>query len=176
MANNLVIESPDFDQIRDETGHGTEDAIRLLWYTLNQEIADRRNQKFTWLQAPYTDTTFSASAGTWTVSSGDYSNYSYAKFGDFLFIQFLFATTSTSAGMGSQLFFTFPSGMKAVDLTATGFGYATGAIDAPVIVGVRASPNNHYVNLQRGAAAAWPSSETNTLSIQGTLIVQIQRA
>jgi hypothetical protein len=42
MADNLVIESPDFDRIRDEAGPATEDAIRLLWYVTNEEIRRRR--------------------------------------------------------------------------------------------------------------------------------------
>lgn len=42
MAENLSIESPDFDRIRKGEGHATEDAIRLLWYVLNNEIKSRR--------------------------------------------------------------------------------------------------------------------------------------
>lgn len=42
MAENLSVESPDFDKIRKESGTATSDAIRLLWYVTNNEIADRR--------------------------------------------------------------------------------------------------------------------------------------
>lgn len=45
MADNLVIESPDFDWIRKETGFITSDAIRQLWYALNYEIKTRRQQQ-----------------------------------------------------------------------------------------------------------------------------------
>jgi hypothetical protein len=42
MSENLAIESPDFPKIRKESGLATEDAVRLLWFVLNQEIRDRR--------------------------------------------------------------------------------------------------------------------------------------
>ena len=42
MADNLSIESPDFDAIKDGDDHATEDAIRLMWYVMNYEIKTRR--------------------------------------------------------------------------------------------------------------------------------------
>ncbi len=42
MSDNLVVESPDFDRIRKEAGYATEDAARLLWFVLNDEIKLRR--------------------------------------------------------------------------------------------------------------------------------------
>ena len=42
MAENLSIEAPNFDRIRKGDTHATEDAIRLLWYVLNNEIRMRR--------------------------------------------------------------------------------------------------------------------------------------
>ena len=42
MAFNLSVESPDFERIKKESGYATKDAIRLLWYVLNEEISQRR--------------------------------------------------------------------------------------------------------------------------------------
>lgn len=42
MADNLVIESLDFDEIEDEAGSTTRNAVYLLWLALNNEIALRR--------------------------------------------------------------------------------------------------------------------------------------
>lgn len=42
MAENLSIESPDFRAIRKGDDHATEDAVRLLWFVLNDEMATRR--------------------------------------------------------------------------------------------------------------------------------------
>jgi hypothetical protein len=42
MAENLSIESPDFGRIKKDAGRATEDAIRLLWFVQNDEIAQRR--------------------------------------------------------------------------------------------------------------------------------------
>lgn len=42
MAESLTVEAPDFDLLRKETGRATEDAIRSLWYVLNNEMRQRR--------------------------------------------------------------------------------------------------------------------------------------
>lgn len=42
MSDNLVIESPDFDEIDSETGYATRNAVNLLWLALNNEILLRR--------------------------------------------------------------------------------------------------------------------------------------
>src|SRR3989304_1088755 len=43
MAENLSIEAPDFDRIRKGDGRATENAIKLLWFVGNNEIAMRRS-------------------------------------------------------------------------------------------------------------------------------------
>lgn len=42
MAENLSIESPDFLRIRKGDSKATENAVRLLWFVLNDELASRR--------------------------------------------------------------------------------------------------------------------------------------
>lgn len=42
MAESLTVEAPDFDLLRKETGRATEDAIRTLWYVVNNEMRQRR--------------------------------------------------------------------------------------------------------------------------------------
>jgi hypothetical protein len=42
VSENQTIESPDFLKIKDESGYATSDAVRLLWYVLNDEAATRR--------------------------------------------------------------------------------------------------------------------------------------
>jgi hypothetical protein len=42
VAENLVIESPEFDEIEHEAGSSTRNAVYLLWAALNNEIAVRR--------------------------------------------------------------------------------------------------------------------------------------
>ncbi len=44
MAENLSVDAPDFDLIRKESGRATEDALRSLWYVLNDESRQRRLQ------------------------------------------------------------------------------------------------------------------------------------
>lgn len=42
MSDNLSVESPDFDRIRKGDFHSIEDAIRLFWFVINDEIKKRR--------------------------------------------------------------------------------------------------------------------------------------
>ena len=42
MAENLTIESPDFDRIRDGDNHAIENAVRLLWFVANNAEKQRR--------------------------------------------------------------------------------------------------------------------------------------
>lgn len=42
MANNLTIASPDFDSIKNGDDNATANAIRLLWFILNDEAKTRR--------------------------------------------------------------------------------------------------------------------------------------
>lgn len=42
MAEAFTIESPDFNKIRKGDPHATEDAVRLLWLVLNEEMKLRR--------------------------------------------------------------------------------------------------------------------------------------
>ena len=42
MSENLVITSPDFDEIEKKAGAATRDAVNLLWSVLNKEISLRR--------------------------------------------------------------------------------------------------------------------------------------
>ena len=43
MAENLSIESPDFDRIKKGNPKAIEDAVRLLWLVLNEEMKQRRS-------------------------------------------------------------------------------------------------------------------------------------
>src|SRR5262252_3791699 len=42
VAENLTVESPEFDRIKKESGPATRDAVQLLWFVANNESAERR--------------------------------------------------------------------------------------------------------------------------------------
>jgi hypothetical protein len=44
MAENLSIEAPDFDRIKQETGTSTRDGVKLLWTAMNYEMGRRRSE------------------------------------------------------------------------------------------------------------------------------------
>lgn len=175
MSEQLVIESPDFDQIRKESGRATEDAIRLLWYALNEENKQRRQQRWSWVDVPHSAITFTSSAGTWTVGSADLNTYRYTRLGDMVMIFFNFASTSTSAGMGTELYFTLPYGLNAKgSYFFEGVGVLTGGgVSGKEDISVYANTSNRQlVTLLR--ATAWPSSRTNDLNVGGFLVLQVE--
>lgn len=173
MAEQLVIESPDFDQIRKDAGTTVEDSIRLLWFTLNDEISKRRKQRVYWEDAVHSTLTFTASAGTWTVSSGDMTTYRYARFLDLLLVEFMFTGTSTSAGMGTELYFTLPFGVTAKGAYEfTGKALSTGSFAGGATVTSNPS-NRQLLTLVRDDGAAWPSSSSDGLSIRGAILLQV---
>lgn len=174
MAVNLVIESPDFDEIRAETGASTEDAIKLLWYALNNEIKLRQKQRFRWDDILAANLAFTASAGTWTVDSADVTIAKTSLFGDWMMFQFVLDNTTTSAGMGTELYIQLPSSLR----VKGGAGY-TGVcfVGGPITeVGQIASQssNSQLLTLTRADGSAWPSSATNTLDVRGFIIMQVE--
>lgn len=177
MAENLSVSAPDFDRIRVEAGVLTENAIRTIWTVLNGEIGSRQRHRVHWQDVAYASVTFSASAGTWTVASGDFLSYKFMQLGDLMAIQWDFATTTTSAGMGTQLRFTLPGNVKGSNAASsapfTGFvSIAASAINEIGIAILDTSPNQNRVILQRTAAGSWPSSETDTLTVRGLMLLQ----
>ena len=63
MSTNLAVVSPDFDDIREEAGLTTSNAIKLLWEVLNFEILQRRkgiNRAINTLQGKITSDTSTA--------------------------------------------------------------------------------------------------------------------
>ena len=174
MAENLVIESPDFDEIRKESGTSTEDAIRLLWFALNGEIKQRRGKRFRWDDVGSTNLTFTSSAGTWTVDSGDITFCKTALFTDWMMIQFVLTNTTTSAGMGTELYIQLPSSLQVLGGAGyTGVCFVDGPIQETAMIQSQTS-NPQLLTLKRVTGAAWPSSATNTLSIRGFMIFQVE--
>lgn len=174
MAGNLVIESPDFDEIRKESGASTEDAIKLLWYALNNEIKLRQGKRFRWDTILPSNLAFTSSAGTWTVETADISLVKTSLFDDWMMFQFILDNTSTSAGMGTELYIQLPSSLR----VKGGAGY-TGVcfISGPITeVGQIASQssNSQLLTLTRADGSAWPSSATNTLDVRGFIIMQVE--
>lgn len=72
MAENQTIESPDFEGIRHEAGYNTEDAIRLMWKVLNEEVNNRR--KFVKDAKDKIEGAVKVDAGTTNVNNYDAEN------------------------------------------------------------------------------------------------------
>lgn len=169
MSDNLVIESPDFDQIIKESGDFTSDAIKLLWYSLNNEILLRRKLgRINWEDVSHGSLTFGASAGTWTVASGDLTSFKFGRWNDFIIVEFVIVDSSTSAGMGTTLTITVPHGLSA-QAGYTGWGWATGNINElfPIV------PTTTTLSFFRADGSSWPSSVTDDLDLRGAVIFRV---
>ena len=172
MAENLSVQAPDFERIRRSDMVATADGIRLLWLVLNDEIARRRRSRSIWKDEDHANLTFSASAGTWTVGSSDFQYMRYAHNQEVLTISFSLIDTTTSAGMGTELYISMPEG-----LSHTGVGSGSGLLHTTLlpqeIVWIDADPNdNSRLRVIRNTGLAWPSALTNDLDLKGTVVVQ----
>jgi hypothetical protein len=175
MADNLVIESPDFDQIRKETGTSTEDAIRLLWFALNNEVKLRQKKRFRWDDIPSSNLTFTASAGTWTVASGDITSFKTTLFDDWMMVHFVLDNTTTSGGMGAELYIQLPSSLRVkggAGFTGVlhyfdGTNYEVGIIKSQ-------TANPQLLTLARQGAGNWPSTITDALDVRGFIVFQVE--
>lgn len=173
MSTNLTIAAPDFAQIRAGDFRAIHDAINLLWLVANDDATKRRRQQLIWRDVGYDSSAFSASAGTWTVQAADQSQYRYILVGTCLFLSFAFIDTSTSAGMGTELYVRLPLGLSAALPYQVGTVGIYGAATAVGTVLTRAAPNAATLALTRADGSAWPSSATNTLDIVGAIALTV---
>ena len=169
MGSQLVIESPAFDEIKKESGYATRDAIQLIWYALNDEILNRIKARWRWDDVAFAAGNFTASAGTWTVASGDHSFYRVARLYDQVMVWFDLTLTTTSAGMGTSLYITLPHGWALTSNNFNGFLHASDNItEIGYIVG-----NSDKLDLRRAAGSAWPSNVTDRLGVRGFFVGQL---
>lgn len=175
FSANSLIAAPDYDQVNQGSNVALVDALRLIWNSLQSEITDRKRQRFQWNDATYSSSLFSASAGTWTVSSGSMLVYKYVVENDLCLLQFNFHNTSTSAGMGTELRVLLPAGFKVVNANATiGTGQATTSGGATINETFYiTSFNTATLSFQRSAAASWPNGMVSTLNLMGSVILQV---
>ena len=120
----------------------------------------------------YASGNFTASAGTWTVDSGDQAQYRYSLVGKIMTIWVSLTTTSTSAGFGAELWLAIPGGFSVAN-----------TVHCPVIA-INAGTNipayvytifgETKIRVAQAAGGNWPSSITNNLSLFLTFSFPIQ--
>ena len=169
MGSQLVIESPAFDVIKQESGYATRDAIQLLWYALNDEILNRIKARWRWDDVAFAAGNFTASAGTWTVASGDHTFYRVARLYDQVMVWFDLTNTSTSAGMTTSLYITLPNGWAITNNSFMGVCHEYSNLNEVGYI----IPNTTTLDLRRAAGSNWPSNRTNDLSIRGFFVGQL---
>lgn len=126
------------------------------------------------VDVPYASSLYRASAGTWTVQSGDQAMFRYVVFGGLMFMFVRLVATSTSAGMGAELLIPLPTGYTPPTISLLGScqwvalgGGVTGT--GPVFC-----TDGRTMSLRRdGLGTGWPSSETNTLYIDLNLVFPV---
>lgn len=90
------------------------DGTTLRWRLVAHDQGD-------WIAQPYTGSDYTASSGTWTVSSGDVSVNAFYLKGKQLFVKTVLTTTSTSA-TPATLIQQIPGGYSVIGTTATLYG------------------------------------------------------
>lgn len=169
MGSQLVIESPAFDVIKQESGYATRDAIQLLWYALNDEILNRIKARWRWEDVPFAAGNFTASAGTWTVASADQVMYKVARLYDQVMVWFDIATSSTSAGMTTSLYITLPNGWQVTNNSFMGVCHEYSNLNEMGAIVF----STDKLDIRRAAGSNWPSNRTNDLSLRGFVVGQL---
>jgi hypothetical protein len=134
-----------------------------------------------WIDVPYSQEFFSASAGTWTVDAGDWRHFSYTVIGDVMLLRAHLQDTTT-ASVTNQLFLRLPPGFQCRDNWFIGtFAWwdATGAgtYGVGTALGTRAGNDSTRLNLVRDVlptSTNWPSV-TNLLSFGFDLRIPVVR-
>lgn len=173
MSENLVLEAPRFAEILKGDNRATHDAVSLLWLALNDEISRRRRQATIWRDVTYDASYYGATAGTWTVASGDQSLFTYVFAGTMMIVQLVLASTTTSAGMGTGLTVAIPLSLSAGESDMLGVVAASGAIDEVAVIKTQSGANAANLLLERADGSAWPSNETDTLGIQAAIAFKV---
>lgn len=173
---NLTVEAPDFDRIRKDSGIHTADAVRLLWYAINDTRSQVRKvqAQLQWVDVPYNAANFSSTVGTWTVESADQHLYKYALYGDIMLIWVRLVATTTT-GAPNTLNVKIPRGLIAPALigplgavvwfsaTANGMGHVATDVSVP----------DHLVLIRDSAGTTWPN--VTDLNIGFTAMFQVQQ-
>jgi hypothetical protein len=114
------------------------------------------------------DLTFSASAGTWTVDSGDVIGVSWAQVGDTVIVAYDIQHTSTNASIGSQLRIALPASVPVA--AAQTIAINTSVATAGRETGLQfVAAGERIIRIQRIPTANF-TVETNNLDVQGTIV------
>jgi hypothetical protein len=128
-----------------------------------------------WISVAHGSLTFSASAGTWTVDSGDLQYFMYQQRGTTLAVRFSILNSSTSAGMGTDLIVSLPAGFTAVAATAFMMGVNRHSNNGTVGLGLTFVNTAGTTILSRIASEGnWASSVTNNTSLTAAIEIPIQ--
>lgn len=121
----------------------------------------------------YSSGNFSATAGTWTVDSGDQLTFAYTMvMPGLMLVDCRLATTSTSAGMGTQLKITIPNGATASGTNVGTFNLKQGAVYETGLISVTSGAT--FIALSRqDFTASFTSGLTNTLDARFQFFVPV---
>jgi hypothetical protein len=130
-----------------------------------------------WAGVTYNAANFTASAGTWTVDSGDQLEYRWVRSGpSTLQIRFRIATTDVS-GSPVELRIAIPGGFVAQGPSSGNatVGYVS-VTDAGVLSGgsIRVGHGDAFLRLLKENTAAWTNTTGDNTTVSGTATIEIQ--
>lgn len=125
-----------------------------------------------WRDVPYASGDYTASAGNWTVDSGDVLYFYYTLVEDFMVVVFTIVTTSVSA-TPEKLKIKIPAGKTAVK-RADNFGFASdnGGTSEPGTITVNDAGTTIDIGLLDGTN--WATA-TNATAVVGEIILRVNK-
>tara|TARA_Y100000310_G_scaffold32306_1_gene30644 strand:+ start:2386 stop:2907 length:522 start_codon:yes stop_codon:yes gene_type:complete len=173
MSEQFQLDEADFGRIlRNEPG-AIHAAMRTLHAGLNEAFTRIDRRRLLWQSVPYASGLFSASAGTWTVASSDLTSYRYVLADRVLIAAFQIENSTTSGGMGTDLYLMTPRNVSAQSASDTGFCITAGNTTEVAQLSTRSGSDATSFALTRVDGSSWPSSVTDDLDIRGMIVVEI---
>ena len=179
MAENPSLAAPNFDLIRDESGTFTADALKTLWYALNDERSLRyRYDQASWVIPAFVAGDFVGDAnGNWTVDSGDVNGIAYIRRGRQMTVTFSINTSSLSSGTITDLYIKNGQwgGYTSSSSGATARSVCVIKDNAAALTtgAVFVLANATQIGIERSDGASWQSS-TNQTSVHGQITFEVQ--
>ena len=172
MPESFRVASPDFNLILQGDNRAIGVAFREIWLGVNEALTRIERRRMHWEDVPFAAGEFTASAGTWTVASADVLLYRYVWVDNFLLAMFTLENTTTSSGMGTDLYIDLPRHVSAATPYDTGFLVTAGNITEVGQIATRSGSNDTSLVLTRTAGSSWPSAVTDDLDVRGMIVVQ----
>lgn len=126
-----------------------------------------------WTTPAYNAANFTASAGTWTVDSGDVTTYAYTLVGKTMTVMFAISTTDVSAAP-AQLLIAIPGGFTAAKATRNPINVIDAGAAAALGFAIVQAAGTNIILVSNAAGGGWTTTAADNTHVFGQITFEIQ--